>query len=129
MIRSLVALFVGFALSLLLSTIGLGLLWGGRDPGRGQGGISLVIALLVLFLASAATGILAERRTVVHGAVMGLLMAGFTGAWQGPFPLKVIFFAVPLWRLVMAPFMVGMGAIGGWVGGRLIAPGGPLAAK
>jgi ascorbate-specific PTS system EIIC-type component UlaA len=128
MIRSLVALFVGFALALLLSTIGLGLLWGGRDVGRGQAGISLIIALLVVFLAGMTTGVVAERKTVVHGAVLGVLVAGFTGIWRGSFPMKLVFFAVPLWRTAMAPLMLGTGALGGWVAGRLIAPGGPLAA-
>ena len=129
MTRSLLALFVGFALALVLSTIGLGLFWGGRHVGRGQLSFSLLIALLVVFLASLMAGVLAERKTVLHGAVLGLLVAAFTGIWKGTFPLKVVFFAVPLWRLAMAPLMLGIGALGGWVAGRLIAPGGPLAAE
>lgn len=128
MIRSLVGLFVGFSLALISSTVGLALFWGGPTA-RGSLPLSLGIAFLSVAFGGLAAGIIGEQRTLLLGGLVGLLMGSFVGLWSGAFPLKRLLFQVPVWRMLTVPITTTAGLLGGWVAGRLIAPGGFLAGK
>jgi hypothetical protein len=126
MVRSVIGLFLGLALSLIVSTIALALIWGGPAP-TGSLPLSLGIAFLCVLFGGLVAGVLGEQRPFLHGSLVGLVIGGLVGLWPGSFPLKVLFFWVPLWRVAGVPITTLAGALGGWVAGRLIAPGGFLA--
>lgn len=126
MARSVVGLLVGLSLALVVSTIALAVFWGGPMP-RGSLQISFVIAFLCVAFGGLAAGLIGERRTLLLGSVVGLGIGGLVGLWSGAFPLKRLFFEVPIWRLSTVPITAAAGLLGGWVAGRLIAPGGFLA--
>lgn len=126
MIRRVIGLLVGLALSLVASTIGLAMFWGGPTP-HGSLSVSLAIAFLCVWLGGLAAGVIGEQRTLLQGGLVGLLVGGFVGLWSGAFPLKHLLFQVPTWQAWSVPATTIAGLLGGWVAGRLIAPGGFLA--
>lgn len=126
MVRNLIGLFVGVTLSLVVSTIGLAVFWGGPVP-HGSLQLSLGIAFLSVGFGGLVAGVIGEQRTLLQGGLVGLIVGGFVGLWSGAFPLKHLFFPVPIWRLMTVPITTAAGLLGGWLAGRLIAPGGFLA--
>ncbi|MFQ5857594.1 MAG: hypothetical protein ACE5LU_18470 [Anaerolineae bacterium] len=126
MVRSVVGFLSGFSLALVVSTIGLAMFWGGPTP-RGSLPASLGIALLCVWFGGLAAGVIGEQRTLLLGTLVGVAVGGFVGLWNGAFPLKHLFFQVPIWRVSAVPITAVAGWLGGWVAGWLIAPGGFLA--
>lgn len=119
---------LGFSLTLILSTVTLAMVWGGPDP-AGSLPLGLVIALLSIFVGGGIAGLVSEIRPMLMGALVGLMAGGFVGLWPGSFPMKALFFEVPIWRVAGVPISAMAGLLGGWVAGRLIKPGGKLAKK
>lgn len=125
--RSVVGLVVGVALSLVISTIALALLWGGPAP-AGSLPAALIIALLCVGFGGLVAGILGERRTLLLGGLVGLVVGALVGLWPGAFPLKRLFFQINSWQVWVVPLTTIAGLLGGWIAGRLITRGGFLAA-
>jgi len=125
-VRSVVGLLLGLSLALVVSTIGLAMFWGGPTP-RGSLPASLGIAFLCVWFGGLVAGVIGERRALLQGGLVGLAVGGFVGLWSGAFPLKLLFFQVPIWRVSVVPITTVAGLLGGWVAGWLIAPGGLLA--
>ena len=124
--RSLIAILIGTSLTLAVSTIALPLLWGG--PGLdGPLSLSLIVACVCVVLGGLLASLLGEQRMLLHGTAVGLAVGGLIGLWAGAFPLKVLFFRVPIWRVASVPILSIAGLVGGWLAGRLISPGGLLA--
>lgn len=126
MVRSIVGLVLGFGLTLLLSTMLLAAVWGQPAP-RGSNAVGVIIASLCVAFGGLAAGVVGERYTLLLGGLVGLGTGAFVSLWSGAFPLKRLFFESDALRVYAVGITTIAGLAGGWLAGRLIAPGGLLA--
>lgn len=123
--RSAVGLILGISLALLLSTVSLAAIWRNPSP-RGSLLLSLTVASVCILFGGLVAGVVGEKRALLLGSLVGLAVGVFVSFWSGAFPLRRLFFessALRTWGIAVTTIA---GSLGGWLGGRLIAPGGLL---
>lgn len=125
MVRSVIGLVLGFGLSLVLSTTLLAVFWGQPAP-RGSSVVAVIIASLCVAFGGLVAGVVGERRSLLLGGLVGLATGAFVSLWSGVFPLKRLFFESDALRVYAVAITTIAGLLGGWLAGRLIAPGGLL---